>query len=292
VIVLMLSLYFAKSTLHRLRLLISNISEFSKGNCALVKVGGNDELAEIDKAFQDMAKARIEAAETQKSMYQMISHDLRSPLTAISFALGFIQDAADEILPQALKDRLARVSSESNRLSRLASSFLDLEELDTGTLNLNVRSIEARMVIDEVAALRAMADSKGLEIEVDIEETLIRVDSDRLVQVIVNLLSNAVKYSSANTRIRVKGITENDHYRLSVCNHGKSISVEEQQKLFQRFARLEGTSAPGSGLGLYICKMILEAHGGSISVSSEDGETCFWIWLPIDAQEPAISVTT
>lgn len=283
ILVLGLAIFFGKHTLKRLRSLIDNIGQFSKGNTALVPISGDDELSEIDKEFRVMAKARVEAEETRKSMYQLIQHDLRTPLTSIGLTLQYIQAAEQESMPASISEKLSSVTAESSRLSRLVSSFLDLEALDAGTLKLHRQDIEASDLIEEtVESMHALARSKGIRIDSSAENCVIYADSDRLIQVLVNLLSNAIKHSKKNTRVRLVGTADQFAYKICVYNQGQLISEEAQRTLFQRFARLEGTTSHGTGLGLYICKTLVQAHGGSIGFSNDTpGELCFWFSVPI-----------
>jgi len=282
VIVLLLAVYFGRNTLNRLRKLMINISAFSSGKPEMVVVGGNDELGELDAEFRKMAEARVEAEQRQRSMYAMISHDLRSPLTSVGLSISYVEETGKDVLPEKALNKLHKVNSEIDRLMRLASSFLDLEQLDSGTLKLNRQPIEVNSLVQKsVDAVSGLAEAKGIQLIVSIADASnVVADQDRITQVLINLLSNAIKFSPENSKVTLAGCSHSERYELTVTDEAGGLKPEDHEKLFKRFSQLENTVSGGSGLGLYICKLLVEAHGGSIGARSTIGGTGFWFTLP------------
>ncbi|MBX9669230.1 MAG: HAMP domain-containing histidine kinase [Candidatus Obscuribacterales bacterium] len=282
VVVVLLFAYFGRITLRRMHTLMTNISEFSKGRTELEPVGGADELTELDQEFRTMAIARTEADQKQRSMYAMISHDLRSPLTSAGLSLSYVEQVSEGVLPEKAQIKLRKVNAEIDRLMRLASSFLDLEQLDAGSLKLNREIVDLNDLVQAALdAVSALAQAKQISLITAIEAPVtVNVDRDRIVQVLVNLLSNAVKFSPNGSEVKIDCRPINDGHVISIEDAGKGIASEDLAKLFQRFSQLDGTTSGGSGLGLFICKLLVELHGGAIGADSAADGSVFWFSLP------------
>jgi signal transduction histidine kinase len=289
IVVVALFLYYRRHTLQRLRALMTNMSLFSLGRQDLVPVGGDDELAELDGKFRQMAEARDESESMRRSMYAMVSHDLRSPLTSTSLTLSFLLDSDTTQLPDNLSRKLQTINSEVNRLFRLSSSFLDMEKLEEGQFQLELTEIDATSLLKQALdAIAGQSNAKKVLIETRIEppELLLKCDVDRTIQVLVNLLSNAVKYTPAQSTITVavKTVCHEGSLpmiRFSITDQGKGISADNMDRLFTKYSQLEGSMAGGSGLGLFICKQLVEAHGGRVGADNVgDSGSCFWFELP------------
>lgn len=282
VVVFAVAMYFNKSTLRRLLALMQNISAFSAGKLNPVPVEGADEISDVDRAFRSMAQARIASDEMRRSMYAMVSHDLRSPLTSINLTLSLIIDKEASQLDSKLMTKLNRINSESARLVRLSSGFLDLEKLEDGKLKLQVTECAVRDLVEQsVYAVSGLAQSKKVELSVQESGLMVPCDADRIMEVLVNLLSNAVKFTPPNSTVAVAVVARDSNIVFEVSDQGTAIPEEQLANLFQPFSQLEGTVAGGSGLGLYVSKMLVELHGGQIGYRArEGGGSCFWFSLP------------
>lgn len=291
-VVLGLALAFGRKTLSRMQVLMSNIETFSRNNpTQLQALHGEDELAELDRSFRDMASARLRAEQTRRTLMEMVSHDLRSPLSSCSLTLSMVLQAVAERIEKNDLKKLARVNSEMKRLVRMSDGLLAVEKLEAGQLTLDRKPCFVEDLLDAALdAVRGAAEIRSIRFDPeDPGELQLKCDKDRVIQVLVNLLSNSVKFSPENSTIKVKVAQTEQSIRIEVVDQGPGIPEEKQTALFQRFSQLdkpEGVTDQGSGLGLYICKLLVEAHGGRVGViSPADPEslqpgTCFWVEFP------------
>lgn len=216
-----------------------------------------------------------------------ISHELRTPLHSIK---GFGKLILDGKVPDPNIQRefLTIIENQSNRLDKLVSNLLDASRLESGRFSIHKQRISIAGTIHEtVETLRGVANGKGITIKEDIPATLpeIDVDKERLEQVMFNLLGNAVKFSNDGSEVTVRAEVKEHDLLVQVTDHGIGIPKEAMPRLFQRFYRVEASSSVGgSGLGLYISRQIIEAHGGRIWVESEPGVgSTFSFTLPLGA---------
>ncbi|MBX9667203.1 MAG: hypothetical protein K2X93_06270 [Candidatus Obscuribacterales bacterium] len=288
ILVVILSFVFWRFMIVRMNHLMNNINQFAAGEVELKPVGGGDEIDELDQRFREMAKARHSAEELRRSLQAMVSHDLRSPLTSVSLSLSLLVDKYSPDLKSEVKVIVTRLNSQVGRLVRLAESFLDLEKLQSGKLELDLLKHNVKNLIEQsVDALENVASYKNVSIQTDVSGSDdIVIDSDRITQVLVNLLSNAVKHSPRGAKIVISVRTVNSGAtRFEVVDQGPGVAEVDSHKLFNRFSMLGEQpvqEAKGSGLGLYICKLLIEAHKGKIGFKTpESGSgSCFWFEIP------------
>jgi len=214
-----------------------------------------------------------------------ISHELRTPLHSIK---GFGKLILDGKVPDPNIQRefLTIIENQSNRLDKLVSNLLDASRLESGRFSIHKQRMSAVGTIHEtVETLRGVAGGRGMTIKEDIPATLPEVDADkeRLEQVMFNLLGNAVKFSNDDGEVMVSAEVNEHDLLVQITDHGIGIPKEAMPRLFQRFYRVEASSSiGGSGLGLYISRQIIEAHGGRIWVESEPGVgSTFSFTLPL-----------
>ena len=252
-----------------------------------VPVHGNDEVAELARAMNNMAQS-LEALDKMRTSFMAnVSHDLRTPMTTIS---GFIDSILDGVIPPEQQHYyLGIVSEEVKRLSRLVSQLLDLSRIQAG----DRKFVSAPFDVCEVSRLILISfeqkiDEKKLEVEFDCEKEnmFVLADRDAMYQIVYNLVDNAVKFSRERgvLRICIDRIRKNQKIRVRIYNQGQGIAKEDLPYVFERFYKSDksrGLDKKGVGLGLYIAKTIIEAHHESISVDSVAGEWCeFTFTLP------------
>jgi signal transduction histidine kinase len=286
IVVIVLAASFGRVTLTRLDQLMKNISKFSKGDLGLDPIsGGNDEISELDREFRNMAEARQNAEQFRRSLYAMVSHDLRSPLTSASLTLSTVLEKERQSLNPPTLKKLERLNHETSRLVKLANSFLDLEQAESGTLELHKTEANVVDLFDgAVNAVKGMSDAKRIEIETNAAAATVVCDADRIVQVLVNLISNSIRYAPRESTIKVTFTRANSSARFEIEDKGSGVPESERAKLFTRFAQIaekEKQEGSSSGLGLYICKLLIDAHGGQIGMEPPaGGGSRFWFELP------------
>lgn len=286
VLVVTLGIVFSKFTLSRLTLLMENIVLFAQKRRDLKTVGGSDELTALNEAFQQMAEDRMQAEELKQSIYGMIAHDMRTPLTSVLLGLEILAMTENNLADRS-RQRIKTAESEVQRVIRIANTFLDLERLEEGKLSLTCEWTPVADIVKQSSnACFSLIRTKQLElIEVTEEVDLLYCDADRIVQVLVNLVSNAAKFTPDNTCITLTvRSAKPDKIRFEVQDQGPGIPPDDLSKMFKRFSQLAqeaSTKKTGAGLGLYICKMLVDAHDGSIGLhNAPSGGACFWFELP------------
>ena len=299
-----LLLYFNKAASARLTTLTVNTDRLAHQQALLPRLNGDDEFARLDKTFHEMASKLESANRLRTELMQMVAHDLRAPMSSILLSLQSIERGLKGEISDGVKDEVSRMLASSRRLIALINDLLDLELLQGGTIRLEKRDTSFLWIIERsVEAVESMAKLKSIHIEYPDEAPMVKVDPNRIVQVLVNFLSNAIKFSDQGSRIDItvavlsseaKG-AENNVLELRVKDQGRGISSEKIAILFQRFSQVEAADRQlGSGLGLAISKALIEGHGGTIGCESEAGKgSQFWFRLPFSAQaSEALAVNT
>jgi signal transduction histidine kinase len=239
-------------------------------------------------AFRNVTEQRA-LDELKGEFVATVSHELRTPLAAIYGSAQTLQ-REDLTLDQEMRSRLLEViTTESERLTRIAGDILLANTLASGRLRLDHRKVDvttlATEVVDEVRA--AFADRGDIAIELVGSNGIgeIVADGDRLRQILINLLDNAVKYSPDGGRVRLELETRDSGIRFAVSDEGIGISPSEQQQVFGKFYRVDpalSRGVRGTGLGLYICRELVRRMQGHISVESREGEgSTFCVDLPV-----------
>ena len=235
----------------------------------------NERLKELDKLKDDFVAT--------------VSHEVRTPLTSIRSFSEILRDNPDLERDQR-HEFISIIVQESERLSRLINDILDLAKMEAGTSEWHMADLAPKAVIEQAFAATAGLFAKGarISLETNIADDLppVRADSDRLTQVIVNLISNAVKFcATQNGWIRLEAWQEAGFLRVDVEDNGRGIAKDDQEKIFERFQQAGNvlTDKPqGTGLGLPICRQILQRFGGEIWVESELGRgTTFSFRIPL-----------
>jgi signal transduction histidine kinase len=244
-----------------------------------VRLGGYppDEIGRLAQSVNHMA-GRLQHLEAARAQFiSEVSHDLRTPLTAIKGLLVNLIDAAgpDERPP------LEMVERETDRLIRLVNQLLDFSRWRGGRLELSRRPLDLGAVASAAVALsEGRACHRGVALSADIPPSLPEVvaDPDRLQRVILNLLDNAIKFTPGGGRVALAVAQRDEEIEVSVRDTGRGMSEEEQERAFEPYYRGEGG---GAGLGLTIARAIVEAHGGRMGIeSSSDQGSRVWFTLP------------
>jgi PAS domain S-box-containing protein len=203
------------------------------------------------------------------------SHELRTPLTTIKGYTQLLAQTVNDLEPAERATYINAVLGEIERMMGLISELLDVSRIETNRLQIHPQPIRWLQFIEgRISAFRVQHPTRRMRFDVSARETTVVADPDRMRQVVDNLLSNALKYSAEGSDIDVRVVREDGEVATSVTDHGIGIPRDEIPQLFERFHRARNVSSRyygGLGLGLYIARAIVEAHGGDISVESEEG---------------------
>ena len=243
-----------------------------------VPVTGRDEVAELTVAFNSMAQS-MQSLETMRSSFVAnISHELRTPMTTIG---GFIDSIlAGAIPPERQPYYLTLISGEVKRLSRLVTSLLDISRIQAGERKFNMQPFDVcEMARQILISFEQQIDEKRLDVEFDCSQDKLFViaDHDAIYQIFYNICHNAVKFSREGGRYRVRLVEQEKKVFVSVFNEGQGIKEEDLPFIFERFYKSDksrGLDKSGLGLGMYIAKTVIDAHGEEIWVRSAWGQNC------------------
>ncbi len=211
-----------------------------------------------------------------------VSHELKTPLTSIKAYTEALLDMAKD---EQIRSFLEVIDEESDRLLFLINDLLNVSRIQSGRMRMNFALIPPRAVADEILGISKLQSEKH-QIVPEIADGLppMLLDKEKMKEVLVNLVSNAIKYSPGGGKVWLRMRLEDRNLRIEVQDQGMGISKENQEKLFQAFARVDASDAagiPGTGLGLVIAKAIVERHDGRIWLESESGRgTTFFILIP------------
>jgi two-component system sensor histidine kinase KdpD len=238
---------------------------------------------------QEAQRAQIET-ETERmrsSLLSSVSHDLRTPLAVVTGAASTLLEDDAKLAPTSRRELLETVQEESMRLTRLVRNLLDMTRLASGALRVTKEWQPLEEVIG--SALNRVEDRlKGREVKVTLPDDLplVPLDAVLLEQVLINLLENAAKYTPAGTPIEISARAEPPGVLVEIADRGPGIPAEDASRVFEKFFRLprEGRSG-GAGLGLAICRGVVEAHGGKIWAENRpEGGAVFRFTLPIEGK--------
>jgi signal transduction histidine kinase len=249
---------------------------------------------EREKANREL-KERDEELRVLKAIDQLkdefiglVSHELRTPLTVILGALDTVITEGDKLSPAEIKELLTDSYCEAESLSEILTNLLELARAQANRLQIEEETLYIRETIDTVIKkLSQAAAHHSIIINCDRSLT-VKADRVRLQRILYNLLNNAIKYSSAGSSIEITVQANADEVKFSVKDHGIGISPEKQGKLFEPFQRIETVeiNVSGTGLGLVVCRRLVEAHGGRIWLKSKTGEgSTFYFTLPLRERE-------
>lgn len=205
-----------------------------------------------------------------------ISHELKTPISAILMSLQLLEDHRIGALNDEQGQLAKSIKENSDRLLSITGELLNMTQVEAGKLQMMPKITKPIELIEyAIKANKVQADKFNIQIEVEYPEEKIGklfVDSEKIAWVLTNLLSNAVRYSKENGRVVVGAKQENDMIELFVQDFGKGIDPRYHQSIFDRYFRVPGTKVQGSGLGLSISKDFVEAHGGTLTIESELGK--------------------
>ena len=247
------------------------------------------ERSKTQEQLADALRAAEEAGEAKSAFLANMSHEIRTPMNGVLGMLELV--LADEQDPKK-RGNLKTAHNSARSLLNVLDDVLDYSRLEAGEFSLSPEPFKAKKIMEEVTSLfRAQAEAKGLSISAEIDSSVpqeIIGDHARLRQVLSNFISNAIKFTDqgqVSVSMKREANPTEDNLRIEVRDTGIGIARDSLAKLFQRFSQVDTSSTRrfgGTGLGLVICKQLIELMGGTIGVDSTEGKgSCFWVTLPI-----------
>lgn len=237
-------------------------------------VNSGDELEKLAQAFNYMKNKILAAEKMRREFIASVSHDLRTPLTTIN---GFVQGMLEGLVKQEDSPKYLRIiKEETQRLMGLTGDILEQAKLQSGGINLlrkyfNLRELLEK-VLDDTGILQ---NGKNILLRLDCPGSIeVYADEDRLKQVMVNILDNALKFTEANGQVLIKAMENEEAITIMVRDNGQGIDPDDLPLIFEKFYRGDKSrqGSTGTGLGLNIVKMLVEAHGGKVQALSSLGE--------------------
>ncbi len=271
---MLIGILLSRQFLRPLTELTSAIRAMKQGNLnQQVQVRTRDELGDLAETFNQMSAEIHRVNQQRKQMTADIAHDLRTPLMVITGYLEALKDGTLEPTPE----RFDAMNQEALQLKRLVEDLRTLSLADAGELKLVLQSIQPSELLAQVKqSFGPLADEHKIALKVDVQQGLpnVRIDPERMVQVLANLVTNALRYTPTGGTVTLQAQQSKDNIQLAVKDTGAGIPADKLPNIFERFYRIEESryqESGESGLGLAIAKSIVEAHRGTISAESTLG---------------------
>lgn len=293
------SFIFSLIIVRPIRLISEGAKLLKDGNFdQLINGQANGEFGELASVFNTMKNKLGELDKMRENFVSSVTHELRSPLTAIQGYVDFLLKHKSGVLNEKQREYLIIVKNNAQRLAQFVNDVLDLAQIEKNVLEINILPTPIYPIIEELVILfRANAEEKKIQLIVELPQDLSKamIDPERITQVLTNLISNALKFTPEDGKITISAEESDSYLQVNVNDTGIGIPGYAQEKLFTKFYQVkEGKNflrkIRGTGLGLSITKGIVEAHGGKIWVKSElnKGST-FSFTVPKQVRKEAIS---
>ena len=236
--------------------------------------------------LRDITKLK-EIEQIKDSIISIVSHEIRSPITSILNALLLIYEGEIEKLSENSKKWLDIAYRNSERLLSLVNNMLDISKMESGKIDFNLQEQDLIILVKQaIEDNLPYANQFNVKLRLDnnLQKAIVYADGDRIIQVLTNLISNAIKFSPSGDEVLIKVSKHDNVFKVTVIDHGPGIPIDFRDQIFQKFSQASQKNTQrksGSGLGLYISKMLVENMGGKIGFDTEIGKgTVFYFELP------------
>jgi signal transduction histidine kinase len=251
-----------------------------------------DEVGDLSRSFRSMTRQLADLDRMKADFMSVATHELKTPINVVSGYAELIQEGVYGEISEKQQVALTSIQEQSRILTQLVNQLLDISRLEAGGLKLEIGDLGLAELFDRVQrTFEVLANKQGIDLNVHLDDDApetIPADGDRLRdQVLGNILGNALKFTPEGGRIDVRGWGEDGHFRIEVSDTGAGMPAEQLPHVFDKYFQIgEQARSKGAGLGLAIAHDVVQAHGGSISVKSEEGAgTTFRIDLPATRQQ-------
>ncbi len=291
---ILMALFFNSDIINRVKIMIANTRRVVKHEPLLPRVSGKDEIAQLDTVFHEMSDALDEASRYKQEVLAMVSHDLRSPLMSVQMSLAMLNSGALGDLSAGASKEAAVAEKNASRLIKMINDLLDVERLESGRFELELRDGDLVETIDRaVASIDALARARNITIKTPDESASASFDADRMEQVFTNILSNAVKFSPEDGEVTISLKKSESFVEVRIADRGPGVPVEKRETIFERFRQTGSDKAAeksGSGLGLAIVRALIIEHKGTIAVEENPGGgSVFVVVFPVKTSAPPAS---
>ena len=245
------------------------------------------EREETNERLDDERERADTVVASRDDFLAMVSHDVRGLLTGMSMSADLLLETTPELVAERLPREARRIQRLTARMNRLIGDLLDVVSMESGKLKVIAMPQDARpLVADTMEAFQLLAKQRTVDLTAEVPSTPIAgvFDHDRILQVLTNLVGNAIKFTEPGGRVTVTLAPIDDGIQFTVRDNGCGIAADQLESIFERFSQAAQADRRGLGLGLYIARGIVEAHRGTLSVTSELGHGCaFYVTLPAAA---------
>jgi len=291
----LLGLIISRSFSKPIQELYEATQELEKGNFSVrTNIKTNDELTQLSDAFNrstlalsKMNEEHLQLDKAKAEFLSITSHELRTPITPLKAQLQMLQQEYFGKLTEKQKESLDVILRNADRLNKIIEDFLEISRIEAARLKFAFRKTDLEETVKEtVRFMEGFAKEKNIKLVVSSENLPnIEVDPDRISQVLRNLVHNAIKFSPSDSSIEIHTEIKKDHVQFSVKDQGVGLNPEDQIRVFEPFYQVEGALSRkfgGTGLGLTICRGIIEAQKGKIWVESKPGcGSKFYFTVPL-----------
>ena len=238
------------------------------------------------------AQLRVETERLRSSLLSSVSHDLRTPLAVITGSASTLLESGGALEAPVQQDLLQTIREEAERLNRLVQNLLEMTRLESGVEVRKEWHALEEVIGAALSRLEITLRDRPVHTDVVKDLPLVPMDDVLVEQVLINLLENAAKYTPSGTEIDVRGWAEDGRAMVEVADRGAGLAPGDDERIFEKFYRRAASQSRGAGLGLAICRAIIEAHGGRIWAQNRpDGGAAFRFFLPIEGEPPHVALS-